>query len=71
MLQLVDQVMAVKHMRAPLGLTEERTAGRVKVVKGAKKDNSARKQTRLKNKVRIKRTLLTVPFVTNFLIKKT
>lgn len=34
MLQLVDQVMAVKHMRTPLGLTEEKTGGGVEVVRG-------------------------------------
>lgn len=36
MLQLVDQVVAVKHMRTSLGLTDERTAGGVEVVRGTK-----------------------------------
>lgn len=31
MLQLVDQVMAVKHMRTSLSLTEERTGGLVDI----------------------------------------
>jgi len=36
-LQLVDQVVAVKHMRTPLSLTKERTAGGGEVVRGTKK----------------------------------
>lgn len=36
MLQLVDQVVAVKHMRTSLGLTKERIAGVVEVVRGTK-----------------------------------
>ena len=38
MLQLVDQVVAVKHMRTSLGLTEERTAGGAVDERGTKTD---------------------------------
>lgn len=36
MLQLIDQVMAVKNMWTSLGLTKEKTAGGVEVVRRRK-----------------------------------
>lgn len=33
MLQLVDQVVAVKHMRTSLGLAKEKTVGGVEVIR--------------------------------------
>lgn len=44
MLQLVDQVMAVKNMRTSLSLTEERTAGGLVDIGGFK---AVSKNTRL------------------------
>lgn len=44
MLQLVDQVMAVKNMRTSLSLTEERTAGGLVDIRGFK---AVSKKTRL------------------------
>lgn len=58
MLQLVDQVMAVKHMRAPLGLTEEKTVGGVEVVKETNRNSV--EQGRLKFIVIMNLTLHTL-----------